>query len=189
MHLDSVADAVAHVKRNGTDIFHTQVTRAANKGATRKGWQFSFEHEIPHSPLVATAPPPPPRSSAPAAVSSFFRPISSLPTCACCGDKLLGDILTCTNCNRKVHALCTQRDHCFKCACPVCNQPPCSAMRACKTCKHLVHTTCAVHVAFRVEVGCKACTPWPREHPPPAKKERRRFQPTWASRPPMVATC
>ena len=102
MHVDSVADAVAHVKRNGTDIFHTQVTRAANKGANGKGWQFSFEDEIPHPPLVATAPP----SSAPAAVSSSFRPISSLPTCACCGDKLLRDILTCTNCNHKVHALC-----------------------------------------------------------------------------------
>ena len=128
--------------------------------------------------------PPPPPSSAPAAVSSFFRPISSLPTCACCGDKLLEDILTCTNCNHKVYTLCTQRGHCFKCVCHVCNQPPCSDMRACKTCKHLVHTTCAVHVAFRVEVVCKACTPSPREHPPPAKKERRRFQPAWqAGRP------
>ena len=57
MHVDSVADAVAHVKRNGTDIFHTQVTRAANKGATSKEWQFSFEVGIPHAPLVATAPP------------------------------------------------------------------------------------------------------------------------------------
>ena len=85
VHLDSVANAVAHVKRNGTDIFHTQVTRAANKGATSKGWEFSFEDEIPHPPLVATAPP----SSVLAAVSSFFRPTSSLPKCACCGDKLL----------------------------------------------------------------------------------------------------
>ena len=38
VHLGAVADAVAHVKRNGTDIFHTQVTRAANKGGTSKGW-------------------------------------------------------------------------------------------------------------------------------------------------------
>ena len=37
VHLGSVADAVAHVKRDGTDIFHTQVTRAANKGGTSKG--------------------------------------------------------------------------------------------------------------------------------------------------------
>ena len=56
VHLDSVADVVAHVKCNRTDIFHTQVTRAANKGATNKGWQFSFEDEIPHPPLVAIAP-------------------------------------------------------------------------------------------------------------------------------------
>ena len=141
MHLHSVADAVARVKRNGTDIFHTQVTRAAYKGAISKGWHFSFEDEIPRPPLVATAPPPPP-SSARAVVSSYFRPISSLLTCACCGDNLLGDILACTNCNHNVHALCTQCGHCFKCVCRVCNQPPCSDMRACKTCKHLVHTTC-----------------------------------------------
>ena len=38
VHLDSVADAVAHVKRSGTEIFHMQVTCAANKGATIKGW-------------------------------------------------------------------------------------------------------------------------------------------------------
>ena len=59
VHPDSVADAVAHVKRNSTDIFHTQVTRAANKGAISKEWQFSFEDEIPHPPLVATPPPLP----------------------------------------------------------------------------------------------------------------------------------
>ena len=171
VHLDSVADAVAHVKRNGTDIFHTQVTRAAKKGGSSKGWPFSFEDEIPHPLLVANAPP----SSAPAVGSSFFRPISSVPTCACCGDKLLGDIVTCTNCHHKVHVLCTQHGHCFKCVCRVFNQPPGPDMRAFKTCKHLVPTTCAVHVSFRVEVVCKVCTPRPREHPPPAKKDRRQF--------------
>ena len=180
MHLGSVADAVGHVKHNGTDIFHTQVTRAANKGGTSKGWRFSFEGEIPHPPLVANAPP----SSAPAVVSSFFRPISSLPTCACCGDKLLGDIVTCTNCHHKVHVLCTQHGHSFKCVCRLCNQPPGLDMRACKTCKHLVHTTCALHVSFRVEVVCKVCTPRLREHPPPAKREKRRFRTEWqAGRP------
>ena len=57
-------------------------------------------------------------------------------------------------------------------------------MRACKTCKHLVHTTCAVHVSFRVEVVCKVCTPRPREHQPPAKREKRRFRTEWqAGRP------
>ena len=180
VHLGSVADAVAHVKRNGTDIFHTQVTRASNKGGTSKGWQFSFEDEIPHPPLVANAPP----SSAPAVVSSFFHPTSSLPTCACCGDKLLGDIVTCTDCHHKVHVLCTQHGHCFKCACRVCNHPPGLDMRACKTCKYLVHTTCAVHIPFRVEVVWKVCTPRPREHPPPAKREKRRFRTKWqAGRP------
>ena len=180
MHLGSVADVVAHVKRNGADIFHTQVTRTAKKGGTSKGWQFSFEDEIPHPPLVANPPP----ISAAAVVSSFVRPISSLPTCACCGDKLLGDIVTCTNCHHKVHVLCTQHGHCFKCVCRVCNRPPGSDMRPCKTCKHLVHTTCAVHVSFRVEVVCKVCTPRPREHPPRAKKVKRRFRPEWqAGRP------
>ena len=110
MHLYSVANAVAHVKRNGTDIFHTQVTRAANTGATIKGWHFSFEDEIPHSPLVANAPPEQCTSG-----GVLFLP----PTCACFGDKLLGDILTCMNCNHKVHALCTQRGHYFKCVCRV----------------------------------------------------------------------
>ena len=180
VHLGSVADAVAHLKLNGTDIFHAQVTRAANKGGTSKGWQFSFEEQIRHPPLFANAPP----SSAPAVVFSLFHPTSSLPTCACCGDKLLGDIVTCTDCHHKVHVLCTQHGHCFKCACRVCNQPPGPDMRACKTCKHLVHTTCAVHVSFRVEVVCKVCTPRPREHPPPAKREKRRFRTEWqAGRP------
>ena len=32
VHLNSAADAVTHLKTNGTDIFHTQVTWAANKG-------------------------------------------------------------------------------------------------------------------------------------------------------------
>ena len=108
-----------------------------------------------------------------------FCPITFLPISACRDDKLLGDIISCTNCNHKVHALCTQHGHCFKCVCRVCNQPPGSDMRACNTCKHLVHTTCAVHVAPRVEVVCKACTPRPRVHPPTAKNEKRCFKPEW----------
>ena len=35
-----------------------------------------------------------------------------------------------------------------------------------------------------MEVVCKVCTPRPREHPPPAKKERHRSRPEWqAGRP------
>ena len=109
VHLNSAADAVTHLKTNGTDIFHTHVTRAAKKGGTAKGWEFSFDDSRPE-PL------PSPAASAlrnsPALMSSFFSPTSALPTCACCGDKLHGDITTCTNCMRKVHALCTQGGVC-----------------------------------------------------------------------------
>mmetsp|Transcript_56597 Transcript_56597/g.93083 ORF Transcript_56597/g.93083 Transcript_56597/m.93083 type:complete len:290 (+) Transcript_56597:242-1111(+) len=108
-------------------------------------------------------------------MSSFFCPTSALPACACCGNKLHGDVTTCTNCKHKVHALCTQGGHCFKCVCRVCNEPPSGDMRACKTCMHRVHTTCAVHVAYRVEVVCKTCTPRPEVASQPAKKKVRRY--------------
>ena len=147
VHLNSVADAVTHLKTHSTDIFHTQVTRAASKGRTAKGWEFSFEEPQadPRPTSAASAP-----HSSPTSMSSFFCPTSALPACACCGNKLHGDVTTCTNCKHKVHALCTQGGHCFKCVCRVCNKSPSGDMRACKTCMHCVHTTCAVHVAYRV---------------------------------------
>ena len=43
MHLIAAADAVSHLKANGTHIFHTQVMRAAKKGGKAKGWLFLFE--------------------------------------------------------------------------------------------------------------------------------------------------
>ena len=59
MHLNSVADAVTHLKTHSTDIFHTQVTRAASKGGTSKGWDFSFEdpQADPRPTSKASAPP------------------------------------------------------------------------------------------------------------------------------------
>ena len=152
VHLNSVADAVTHLKTHSTDIFHTQVTRAASKGGTAKGWEFSFEdpQADPRPTSAASAP-----RRSPTSMSSFFCPTSALPACACCGDKPDRDVTTCTNCKHKVHALCTQGGRCFKCVCRVCNEPPGGDMRACKTCVHRVHTTCAVHMAFHVEVVCK----------------------------------
>ena len=45
---------------------------------------------------------------------------------------------------------------------------------------HRVHTTCAVHVAFRVEVVCKTRTPRPEVSSQPAnKKVRRYFDTKW----------
>ena len=153
-------------------LFHTQVTRAASKGGTAKGWEFSFEdpQADPRPTSTASAP-----RSSPTSMSSFFCPTSALPACACCGDKLHGDVTTCTNCKHKVHALCTLGGHCFKCVCRVCNEPPSGDMRACKTCMHRVHTTCAVHVAFRVEVVCETCTPRPKVASQPAKEKVRRY--------------
>ena len=156
MHLNSAAAAVTHLKTNGTDIFHTLDTQAANKGGTAKGWEFSFDDPQP-DPL------PSPAASAshgsPASMPSFFSPKSTLPTCAYYGDKLHRDITTCSNCTCKVRALCTQGGHCFKCVCRVCHDPLKGGMRSCETCMHRVYTTCALHVAFRVEVVCKTCTP------------------------------
>ena len=48
-------------------------------------------------------------------------------------------------------------------------------MRSCKTCMHRVHTTCAVHVAFRVEVVSKTCTPRHEVATPSATKKFRLY--------------
>ena len=48
-----------------------------------------------------------------------------------------------------VRALCMQGGNCFKCVCPVCNESPRGDMRSHETCMCRVHTTCAVHLAFR----------------------------------------
>ena len=48
-------------------------------------------------------------------------------------------------------------------------------MRSCKICKQRVHTTCALHVAFRVEVVCKTCTPRPQVVSQPPTKCRCHF--------------
>ena len=156
VHVNSVVDAVTHMKNQNTDIFHTQVTRAASKGGMAKGWEFSFEdpQADPRPSSGASAP----RNSR-ASMSSFFRPTFALPAFACCGNKLHRDVTTSTSCKHEVHALCTQGDHCFKSVCCVCYEPPNGDIRSCKTCMHHLHTTCAMHVAFCVKEVCKMCTP------------------------------
>ena len=79
----------------------------------------------------------------------------------------------CTPCARKVA---TVSNVCAVCAMNL----PRGGKRSCKTCMHRVHTTCAVHVAFRVEVVCKTCTPRPEVASEAAtKKFRRYFKARW----------
>ena len=114
---------------------------------------------------------------------NFLRPyVRTPPPCACCGDKLMGDIVKHTNCQNKVQTLCIHHGHCFKCVRLVCNEPPSCEMRQCKTCKNRVHRTCVVHVAFRVEVVSKTCTPRPHLASQPAKKYKRHFKSHWQVR-------
>ena len=184
---NNVAKATAHLNSKGINIFHTQLTPAAQKRGKQKGWQFTFK-----DPLVDSVPSPPSSPSAlthptTSAGSPFFTPMLALPMCGCCNVKLLGDIRTCCLCTCKVHALCMWHGQCFKCVCRVRNAPPNDNMRPCKTCKHRVHTMCAVHVSFRVEVECKTCatpTPPTTSLEPSKKKQRRHFNPKWqADRP------
>ena len=71
VHLNSVADAVTHLKTHSTDIFHAQATRAVSKGRTAKGWEFFFEEpQADPRPTSATSAP----RSSPTSMSSFFCP-------------------------------------------------------------------------------------------------------------------
>ena len=110
----------------------------------------------------------------------FFTPTSALPSCGCCGEKLLGDILLCSGCNQRVHALCSHRAKCFKCACRICDSPPGDVMHPCKVCKHRVHAGCAIPVPYCIEVVCKHCIPKSLMRVPSAKKKFMRcFKPAW----------
>ena len=116
----------------------------------------------------------------PLVVLTFFTPATELAACGCCGEKLLGDIVSCPGCGQQVHSLCTQGAKCFQCVCRVCNPPPGVAMRPCKSCKHRVHVACTVQVPYHVEVTCKVCAPKPRLSPRPMKKQvKRRFNSEW----------
>ena len=177
-----VADATAHLKEQGIELFATQVSRAAKNGKTRNGWELlstSPDADVPSLPATSEdmAPDSGQRQGG---VLTFFTPASELAACGCCGDKLLGDIVSCPCCGQQVHALCTQGAKCFRCVCRLCNSPPRDAMRPCKSCKHRVHVACTVQVPYRVEATCKVCAPKPRLSPRPRKKQvRRRFNPQW----------
>ena len=156
--LNSVANTITYLKAKGGVIFHTQVTRAAQKGGTQKGWEFTFQDPSATPPSFSMASTPTTPSTS---MVSYFRPTSALPMCACCGNKLVGDISVCTRCTQKVHTLCMQEGQCFTRVCRVCNATPTDDMARCKTCKHRVHVMCAIRVSFRVEMICKICTPNP----------------------------
>ena len=88
-----VASAVSHLNSNGIKLFATQVSRAAKKSKQRDGWQFrATEPDGDAEPFVG------PADTMPTTVSSFFAPTSELPSCGCCGEKLLGDIVMCVPC-------------------------------------------------------------------------------------------
>ena len=181
-YFPSVADATVHLKEQGIELFATQVSRAAKNGKTRNGWEFrstSLDADVPSLPATSEdmAPDSGQRQGG---VLTFFTPASELAACGCCGDKLLGDIVSCPGCGQQVHALCTQGAKCFRCVCRVCNSPLGDTMRPCKSCKHRVHVACTVQVPYRVEVTCKVCAPKLRLSPRPRKKQvKRRFNPQW----------
>ena len=47
VRLNSVANAVAHLKTKGAEVFHTQVTQTAEKGGTQKGVAVHFPRSQP----------------------------------------------------------------------------------------------------------------------------------------------
>ena len=185
-YFPSVADATAHLGQQGIGLFATEVSRAAKNGKTRNGWEFRSTSPYADVPsLPATSEDMVPDSGQrQGGVLTFFTPASELAACGCCGEKLLGDIVSCPGCGQQVHALCTQGAKCFRCVCRVCNSPPRDAMRPCKSCKHRVHVACTVQVPYRAEVTCKVSAPKPRLSPRPRKKQvKRRFNPQgrWAA--------
>ena len=137
----TIASAIAHLKDKGTAIWPTQVSHAAQQGTTRNGWcvrstdlnATDAEDEVPPTPSADN---PQPHG---ATVLGFFTPTSVLPSCGCCGEKLLGDILLCSRCNQHIHALCLHQAKCFICVCRICDCPPGDVMCPCKVCKHQVH--------------------------------------------------
>ena len=176
-YFPSVADATAHLKEQGIELFATQVSRAAKNAKTRNGWEFrstSPDADVPSLPATSEdmAPDSGQRQGG---VLTFFTPASELAACGCCGD-----IVSYPGCGQQVHALCTQGAKCFRCVCRVCNSLPGDAMRPYKSCKHRVHVACTVQVPYRVEVTCKVCAPKLRLSPRPRKKQvKRRFNPQW----------
>ena len=96
-HFPSVADGTTHLKEQGIDLFATQVSRAAKNAKTRNGWQFrstSLDADVPSPPATSDDMGPDSRQRQ-GDVPAFFTPASELAACGCCGEKLLGDIVSC----------------------------------------------------------------------------------------------
>ena len=85
---------------NGIKLFATQVSRAAKRSATRDGWHFHATE-----PDGDAEPPPSPSDTMRAMVSSFFAPTLEVPSCRCCSEKLLGDIVVCPGCGKQVRRM------------------------------------------------------------------------------------
>ena len=86
-YLPSVAEATAHQKEQGIELFATQVSRAAKNAKTRNGWEFrstSRDADVPPPPATSDdmAPDPGQRQRG---VLTFFTPASELAACGCCG--------------------------------------------------------------------------------------------------------
>ena len=104
-----VADATAHLKEQGIELFATQVARAAKNGKTRNGREFrstSPDADVPSLP-VTSEDMAPDSGQRQGGVLTFFTPASELAAYFCCGEKLLGDIISCPGCGQQVHAQCT----------------------------------------------------------------------------------
>ena len=93
----SVADATAHLKEQGTKLFTTQVCRVAKNTQMRGGWQFrstSPDAGVP-SPPTTSDDMGPDSGQRQGGVLTFFTLASELAACGSCGQKLLGDIVSC----------------------------------------------------------------------------------------------
>ena len=82
-YFPSVADATAHLKEQGIELFATQVSRAAKNAKTRNGWQFrstSPDADVPSPPATSDDMGPDSRQRQ-GGVLTFFTPASELAAC------------------------------------------------------------------------------------------------------------
>ena len=81
-------------------MFATQVSRAAKNAKTRNGWKFrstSPDADVP-SPPATSDDMAPDSGQRQGGVLTFFTPASELAACGCFGEKLLGNIVSCSGC-------------------------------------------------------------------------------------------
>ena len=90
VHFGTVAEAIKHLKTKGINVWPAQLIRAAEKGVSRSGWSLRFT--APDEDAAQPPGAPESHTAQLAPVNTFFTPTSALPSCGCCGDKLLGDI-------------------------------------------------------------------------------------------------